>query len=144
MRMETAGGLLAPAYALSRFPEFSLYGDGRVTTGGPQIQIYPGPALPNVRVTMVSPPGVLAILRAAQAAGLLGPDRHFTTRGIADAPTTTFTVISDGKRHVTSVYGLGLQPSGDTSAQERRARASLLALQGKLSNLSSWLPKGSV
>jgi hypothetical protein len=144
VRVETAGGLLAPAYALSRFPEFSLYGDGRVLTGGPQIQIYPGPALPNIRVTKVSEAGVQAILRAARGAGLLGPDRRFADGSVADAPTTTFTVVAAAGRHVTSVYALGMQASDQMSASERRARASLLALQAKLSNLTSWLPKGSL
>jgi len=145
LRVETGGGLLSPASALSRVPEFSLYGDGRVITEGAQIQIYPGPALPNLRVTPVSKEAVSAILRAAGSAGLLGPDRRYAMAPVADAPTTTFTVVAGGRRHVTSVYALGFDvPAGQVPADERRARVALAAFRTKLSSLGSWLPAGSI
>ena len=137
LRVETTGGLLSPASALSRVPEFSLYGDGRVITEGAQIQIYPGPALPNLRVTPVSKEAVSAILRAAGSAGLLGPDRRYAMAPIADAPTTTFTVVAGGRRHVTSVYALGFDvPAGQVPADERRARVALAAFRGRESQAS--------
>jgi hypothetical protein len=145
LRLETAGGLLSPAYALSRFPELTLYGDGRVITDGPQVEIYPGPALPNVRVVKISEEAVQAILRAARAAGLLGPDRHILNPRIADAPTTTFTVVAAGRRHVISANALGMDAGlhGARVSEEDRIRAALFAFQGKLSTLESWLPNGS-
>ncbi len=145
LRVETAGGLLAPGYALTQIPEFSLYGDGRLVRPGPMIEIYPGPALPNLLVTSISEGGIQAILRAAGAAGLLGADRRYSMPTVSDAPTTTFTVISGGTRHVVSAYALGVTagPAGQMSQGESRARAALVAFQGKLASLGSWLPAGS-
>jgi hypothetical protein len=144
VRVDTSGGLVAPATALSPLPEFSLYGDGQVITEGPQIEIYPGPALPNVRSTRLTENGVQAILRAARSAGLLGPDRRIGFPPLADAPVTTFTVVAAGSRHVVAVYGLGMTPAANTSQSDRRARAALVAFRSKVLDLASGLPKGSV
>ena len=147
LRVEAAGGLLAPAAALTQVPEFSLFGDGRVITAGPQIEIYPGPALPNLRVTTISQDAIQVILQAARAAGLFGPDRHYLSAVVADAPTTTFTLVAAGVRHVISANALGVDtghPSGQMSEQERLARVALQAFRAKLSNLATWLPKGSI
>jgi hypothetical protein len=146
LRVETAGGFVAPAYALTQIPEFSLYGDGRLVRPGPMMEIYPGPALPNLLVTSVSEDGIQAILRAAGAAGLLGADRRYSMPVVSDAPTTTFTVVTGGVRHVVSAYALGVTagPGGQMSDEESRARAALVSFQAKLSSLGSWLPAGSV
>jgi len=126
-----------------QFPSFSLFGDGRVVVQGPQIEIYPGPALPNLLVRDVSEEGVQAILEAARVAGLLGEDRHYDNQRIADASTTTFTVNAEGKRHVVSAYALfeGEEAAG---SDDREAREALIDFQSKLSTLESWLPQGSV
>src|SRR5262245_18411153 len=47
LRVEVTGRCVPPQVTLSELPQFSLYGDGRVITTGPVIQIYPAPALPN-------------------------------------------------------------------------------------------------
>ena len=60
--MDVGGGFVAPSYSLKPVPAFSLYGDGRLIIEGPQIEIYPGPALPNLLVTRISEDGVQAIL----------------------------------------------------------------------------------
>ena len=145
LRIDVAGGFLAPEAQLRQLPVFALYADGRLIVPGPQIEIYPGPALPNLQVRTVSPAGVEAILAAAKAAGLFGPDRHYDTLRVADAPTTTFTLARDGIRHTVSVQALGiLQPTQDEPADEVRARAKLSGLQSKLGDLSSWLPAGTL
>jgi hypothetical protein len=81
LRMEIGGGLVAPGWILSQLPLVSVYGDGRVITQGPQIEIYPGPALPNLLVSRVSEDGLQQILAAARDAGLVGPDASYRTRG---------------------------------------------------------------
>jgi hypothetical protein len=144
LRIDTVGGFLAPQALLRQLPVFALYSDGRLVVPGPQIEIYPGPALPNLQVRTVSPEGIQAILAAAKAAGLLGPDRHYDAIRVADAPTTIFTVLADGVRHTVSVQALGTEQSPDASPEEIAARAKLSALQSKLSDLSSWLPAGSL
>jgi hypothetical protein len=147
LKVITGGGFVAPATHYKELPSFALYGDGRLITQGAQIEIYPGPALPSLQVTSITEAGVQAILEAAKAAGLLGPDRSYDFQNISDAPTTKFTVDAAGGAHVMSVYALyeaagagGQGPSPD----EVQARQALSAFLTKLGDLKSWLPQGSV
>lgn len=141
LRIDVGGGLLPPRVSLREAPAFSLLGDGRIVVPGPQIEIYPGPALPNLQVRTVSEEGVQAILAAAQKAGLLGPDRRYDDGRTADASTTTFTVVAGGGRHVVSVYALGLESPDESYPSDR---STLAAFYGKLTGLESWLPAGSL
>jgi hypothetical protein len=143
LRMDVGGGFVAPAYELRRIPTWSLFGDGRIITEGPQIEIYPGPALPSVQVQTISEEGIQAILEAAEAAGLLGPDRTYGQGCVADAPTTTFTVSADGIKHVVSAYALGMVP-GSCPGEDTEARGKLARFSTKLSDLAGWLPNGSL
>ncbi|MEW6058695.1 MAG: hypothetical protein AB1551_00880 [Actinomycetota bacterium] len=143
LRVETGGGFVAPAWALKQIPQLSLYGGGRLITQGPQIEIYPGPALPNLVAETVSEGGVQAILEAAQKAGLMGPDAHYECAGIFDAPTTTFTLFAAGEKHVVSAYALGMD-QGTCEGSDVEARSKLAVFQANLSDLSNWLPQGSV
>ncbi|MDQ3870174.1 MAG: hypothetical protein M3301_00985 [Chloroflexota bacterium] len=142
VRISTSGGLLPAEARLSELPVASLYGDGQLITLGPRIAIYPGPAMPNLQVTKLSSAGTERILAAAAAAGLLGPNRHYDYPGIADAPTTTFTVFAGGARHDVSAYALteGSDP-GRLTESDRRARGALLSFQRQLTDPRSWLGK---
>ncbi|OGN83425.1 MAG: hypothetical protein A2X23_04700 [Chloroflexi bacterium GWC2_73_18] len=133
LRIDIGGGLMGPGWALTHLPIFSLFGDGRIVTEGPQIEIYPGPALPNLQQTRISEAGIQRILEAARDAGLLGPDAHYDWPGIMDAPTTTFTVVAGGARHVVSAYAL-FEGSGGNDA-----RAALRAIYEQLTDFRSWL-----
>ena len=144
IRIDVGGGFVAPQTHLREVPIFALYADGRLVVPGPQIELYPGPALLNLQVRTVSSQGIQAILDAARAAGLLGPDRRYDEMRVADAPTTTFTVVADGIRHTVSVQALGFEPAPGASAEESEARAKLSALQSKFTDLQSWLPAGSL
>jgi hypothetical protein len=146
LRVELVGGFVAPQAQLLRFPQFSLYGDGTVVTEGAQIEIYPQPALPPLLATPVDDQGMQAILRAAQRAGLAGPDATYDAVRVPDAPDTVFTLNLGGKRHTVTVTALGMSAGSATGvpADERRARAVLQALTGRLADLRSWLPPGSV
>jgi hypothetical protein len=143
LRVDTAGGFVPPQVLLTRTPDFSLFGDGTVVTSGPVAEIYPGPALPNLLQRTLTEDGIQRVLRAAARAGLLGPDRRFDTMTISDAPTTVFTLFANGRRHVLSVYALGMAGSRGMSADERQARRALLGLDRRLSGLTSWIPSGS-
>lgn len=143
LRMDTAGGLVPPSYYLRQIPAWSLYGDGRLVTQGPQIEIYPPPALPNLLVTQISEDGVQAILRAARDAGLMGPDADYPYRCITDAPTTTFTLVAEGETHVISAYALG-ENQGPCAGADTQARNELAAFQAELTDLRRWLPQGSL
>ncbi len=161
LRVSTDGGLVAPGVILTHIPEFSLYGDGRVITVGPQIAIYPGPALPNLLLQRVSQAGVQRILEAARTAGLLGADRQIDFPGIMDAPTTTLTVVAGGSTHVTRVYALGIDGgtaapggaggssvgrsgAGGPGAADAAARRAISGFRARLDDLGAWLGRGVV
>lgn len=143
VRWEYAGGFVPIQYELSRIPSWSLYGDGRVIVEGPQIEIYPGPALPNLLVFRLSEDGVQAILRAAREAGLMEGDAHYPMPCVADAPTTVFTVTAEGRTSVVRADALDLGPTSCPGVDEE-ARAKLAGFQRKLGDLASWLPEGSI
>jgi hypothetical protein len=142
LRMDVGGGFVAPSYSLRQIPAFSLYGDGSLITEGPQIEIYPGPALPNLLVQTISEDGVQAILAAAKDAGLLGPDHSYDYMTVSDAPTTTFTVNADGSTHVISAYALAMGQGN--AGPDKAPLDALAAFAAKLGDLSSWLPNGAV
>ncbi len=140
LRISTDGGFVAPGQVLTRIPEFSLFGDGTVVTVGPQIAIYPAPALPNLQRQMVSEAGVQRILEAAREAGMFGVDRQIDFPGIMDAPWTTFTLVADGATHVTRVYAMGAgEGAPGSSAGADIARQALADLRAKLTGLDAWL-----
>ncbi len=143
LRWELVGGFVAPEALLSRVPAFSLYGDGTLITEGPQIEIYPGPALPNLQVRTVSEEGIQAILAAARDAGLTRGDARYPYPCIADAPDIRLTVVAGGRTSVVSATGLGVGESACPNA-DLRARARLAAFWAKLGELDRWLPDGSI
>jgi len=146
LRTAYEGGFVPYEFTLSSTPFWSLLGDGTLIVLGPQIEIYPGPALPNLVAMPVSEDGVQAILQAARDAGLLEGDAHYGDQCIADAATTVFTTNADGRTSVVSAYALDVgDPAGTCgSGQDADARAKLAAFQAKLTDLQSWLPEGSL
>jgi hypothetical protein len=140
------GGFVPYGYTLGSTPFWSLFGDGTLIVPGPQIEIYPGPALPNLTATPVSEEGIQAILEAARDAGLMDGDASYVDMCIADAATTVFTTSADGTTTVVSAYALGMGEPAGTCGNEKdaEARAKLAAFQAKLTELRSWLPNGSV
>ena len=137
LQVATGGGFVPANFRLTELPSISLYGDGTLIAQGPQIAIFPGPAMPNLQVTRVTAAGMQRILRAARAAGLLGPGRHYDYPGIADAPTTTFTVTTEGGVvHKTSAYALGMDmDDARVPEADRRGRQLLAAFQEDLSDV---------
>ena len=140
------GGFVAYGYTLGTTPFWSLFGEGTLIVPGPQIEIYPGPALPNLTATPVSEDGIQAILQAAEDAGLMDGDKNYVDMCISDAATTVFTTTADGTTSVVSAYALDAgQPSGTCGdGKDAAARAKLAAFQMKLTDLQSWLPAGSL
>jgi hypothetical protein len=136
LRVEIGGGFVPIEYALATLPSVSIYGDGRMIVQGPQIEIYPGPALPNLIQTRLSEERIQAILEAARDAGLLGGDAHYGFDCVADAATTTFTVAADGRLSVVSAYALDLGEPGDCPGADVEARAKLAKFQTRLGELT--------
>jgi len=144
LRMELVGGFVPVEHHLLRLPAFSLYGDGRVIVEGPVIEIYPGPALPNLQVTRLSEEAVQAILEAAREAGLMDGDASYDYPCVTDVPSTRFTVVAEGRTSVVEAYALGFDEGGACPNVDEEARAALVGFQRKLGDLRSWLPGGSV
>lgn len=128
MRIELTGGMLPPWMTLN--PTVVLYADGRLITEGPQIELYPGPALPNLVVTVLTPEGVAQVLEWAADAGLQGEDR-FLGQLMPDAPVTIFTVVRGDDVHITTVTDLSA-PDAEIAAVAR--------FQDVLLGIFQWLP----
>lgn len=145
LRVEYRGGFVPHEFMLSSMPLWSLLGDGTLIVTGPQIEIYPQPALPPLIRTPITEDGVQAILAAADDAGLMDGDKDYADMCIADAPTTVFTTNANDATSVISAYALESEPTDSCgSKQDANARARLAEFQAKLGDLRSWLPEGSV
>ena len=139
----TAGGFVPMEVSLTTLPGFTLAGDGSIYTPGPMIEIYPPPAVPAFQVQTVDEAGIQAILHPAKDAGLLEGDRSFQDMFVSDMPTTTFTVTADDVEHTTSVYALE-NGSEHYDEPQRSQLQKIERFNEKLSDLASWLPKGSL
>jgi hypothetical protein len=146
LRVAFQGGFVAPQVPLSRFPTFTLLGDGRVIVEGAQDTIYPGPALPTVLVRRLSEAGMQAVLGEVFDSGAFGSSGEF--RGarnvIMDAPDTVFTLRAGGREVTVVVYALNeFDTSGNTggvSADEVATYRALSHLKARLTTLDQWLP----
>jgi hypothetical protein len=145
LRFRYVGGFAPPSAHLMDMPVVSVYGDGTVIVPGPQLMIYPGPALPNLQRATITPAGMQVLLAAARDAGLLGPDAHYDLGGIMDASTAEFTLNAGGRVHTVSAYALmesgGREPempgTSDPAVADARARLSLF--RGQLASLEALL-----
>jgi len=145
LRFRYVGGFAPPSAHLMDLPVVSVYGNGTVIEPGPQLAIYPGPALPNLQRATISQAGMQILLAAARDAGLLGPDAHYDLGGIMDASTAEFTLNAEGGVHTVSAYALmeggGREPempgTDDPAVADARARLSLF--QGQLGSLEALL-----
>jgi hypothetical protein len=139
------GGYTPVEYQLTNFPFFSLYGDGTILTPGPQIEIYPGPALASIQQQTLTEEGVQTILQAALDAGLADA-KDMTDMGsvmVADAPETVFTIRTDDVDRTIRVYALselGTDRPQGMDKEEFAARLQLSELVKDLGELPSWLP----
>jgi hypothetical protein len=143
LRIEDKGGFAPADIRLTSIPMVSLFGDGRVVTIGPQIEIYPAPALPNFISRTVREAGIQAILAAAKESGLMAGNRHLDNPMVADASTTVFTIKAGGKQHVVEVVALGDAVAG-AGGNDPAFRKRLVEFRDLLTDLGRWLPKGSV
>ena len=136
LRIEQYGGFAGPELTLGRLPQVSVYADGRVIAPGPQIMIYPGPALPNLQVGRIDRAKLTGLVN--RAAELVRAGADVGEPAIADAPTTRITVADQGILRSLDVVGLPEAPPDDprlTPAQ-RTARAKLAAFATDVAELS--------
>jgi len=147
VRVAWTGGFVPYEHMFTSLPRFTLFGDGRVIVEGPQIEIYPGPALPNLQVRRLTEEGIQSVLFRIAETGQLDESHSWNaaTQFIADASSTVFTVRADHRDVIVDVYGLGLlaDPVGGSLTvpeAERQAHETLASLEADLMDLESWIP----
>jgi hypothetical protein len=146
LRVAFQGGFVGLDVLLSRFPTFTLLGEGRVIVEGAQDMIYPGTALPAVLVRRLNEAGMQAVLAEVLDSGAFGSSGEF--RGaqnfITDSADTVFTLRAGGREVTVVVYALNeLVTSGNTggvSAHEVATYRALSHLKAQLTTLDQWLP----
>ncbi|MEU0559844.1 hypothetical protein [Dactylosporangium sp. NPDC006015] len=142
LRVDVSGGMVPVAMTVTEVPTLSVYGDGRVVTNGPVIEIYPGPALPNVQLQRISTADVAKLVDRAVDAGV-GKQADFGMPNVADAPTTHIMVRTAAGEQVSDVPALGIGED-ELSGSQRAARDRLKRLVEALTDLPSTLGKGAV
>lgn len=142
LRIDVSGGLVPVAMTVTEVPNLSVYGDGRVVTSGPVIEIFPGPALPNVQVQQISTADVAKLVDRAVDAGI-GKQADFGMPNVADAPTTHVMVRTAAGEQVSDVPALGIGEDALNNSQ-RAARQRVQRLVEALTDLPSTLGKGAV
>lgn len=146
VRVGWTGGFVPYEWMFTSLPNFTLLGDGRVIVQGPAIDIYPGPALPNLQVRQLTEEGIQSVLFRIAETALFEESQSFTaaTQFIADANSTVFTVNADDRSAVVDVYALGfltddIGPPETVPQVERDAHATLLELEADLQALEAWI-----
>jgi hypothetical protein len=144
LRVDLVDGFIPREYLVTRLPIISVYGDGRVITEGPVIDIYPSPAMPNVLVRTVSPAGIRALITLALDHGV-GSGTDFGQPDVYDAPSTRFTVLTDEGLLVSSANALDYNEERDgLTAPQVSARRELRELLDDLSDLPRTLGPNAV
>ena len=141
LQVALIGGYTSVEELHGRLPEVTVYGDGRVFTQGPVAAVHPPSAWPDVQVTRLDPGRLPELVDRALAAGV-GEQSGLGPTGVVDAPSTRFTVQTDGGPVVREVDALqeGLTSPMLTDRQ-RSARTGLAALAGELTDLAG-VPEG--
>jgi hypothetical protein len=130
------GGFVTPESLLARLPIVVVYADGRVITQGPQIDIYPGPLMPNLQEQTLSADALARLIQIARDKDLL-KTIHYGMPGIADVPDTVLEINVDGQSYRISASALGHDApgAGDVDTEGRAA------LQGFIDALTG-IPAG--
>lgn len=119
------GGFMPVEGVFTQLPVVLVAGDGSRYAQGPQIEIYPGPLLPNVRVGDIGETGIQALLDLAAEHGLLTERGYESPDNVADAPDTVVTIHANGETYVHRAYALGI--GGLDGSAETGDRAELQA-----------------
>jgi hypothetical protein len=126
IRVDWEGGFVPPTVNLSRLPLVLVTADGRVITQGPQIDIWPGPLMPNLEVRTLTPEALADLLELARDTGLLG-DAQYELPTVADAPDTVLRITVDGTTFTVRATGLTEAPDDGAGlpTADRDGRAAL-------------------
>ncbi|HET7472072.1 MAG TPA: hypothetical protein VFJ71_03005 [Candidatus Limnocylindrales bacterium] len=135
LRIESGGGFVPIDFLATQAPTFTLYGDG-VIVFQPKVEAFPQPDAGGVtkgvpwRTAKLDEGQIQELLQFALGPGGLGGAREtYMANGVADAPSTIFTVHAGGLDKTVSVNALSeeTQPGPDAVA-----RAAFLKLASRL------------
>ncbi|MEQ8439332.1 MAG: hypothetical protein RIB65_17715 [Ilumatobacter fluminis] len=120
------GGFMTMEATFAQLPSLLVTGDAREFSLGPQIEIYPGPLLPNVQLADIGEAGIQELLALADEHGLLQDREYDADTNVADASDTVVTISANGETYVHRAYALGLG-GGPGMTEETGDRAELQA-----------------
>lgn len=120
VRIEHIGGFVPVRSLLTRVPQISIHGDGRVIMPGAVAEIFPGPLMHPMFVHRVGEGVLQEILDRALAEGLLEGDRELGNDTIADAATTRFIIQASGEIHQIDAYAF--EEGGENPGLRQRLR----------------------
>ena len=126
LQISSMGGFVPIDHDFAALPWLLVTGDGRVIQQGPQIEIYPGPLLPNVLQRTISEDGIQALLRLAEEHDLFRDVEYEDATNIADAPFTIVTISANGATYEHNAYALGLSGDGIETDEARASLASFV------------------
>jgi hypothetical protein len=131
LRAEQAGGFTAPAFQMTRVPEFTLYGDGTVLYQLPYDQDDAAPiGPPRLAVARLSAEQVDALLAFAINAGGLGTAKpQYINPLVADAPDTIFTIATDDVTKTVTAQALGMADDPNNPDATNPDAAAIKALK---------------
>src|SRR5574340_785540 len=139
LRYGQAGWLTASSQAaLDQVPLFSLFGDGTAVYATQAAEVASGrPPLLRARLSADQIDALLAF--ALDAGGLRAARPSYDLPGVADAPTTTFTVDAGAVEKTVRVYALGIP---GPAATDDAARSEFVRLADKLSDFAAVVADG--
>jgi hypothetical protein len=114
LTVEDVGGFVPIEFMLNRPPRLTVTVDGSAIVQGPQIEIYPGPLMPNLGVAQLDEETLTFAFEEIVTLGFPEITREVNDEAsntVADAPTTVVTFYDNKGAHVFSVYALGIGQS---------------------------------
>ena len=108
--IEVGGGFVPQGHDFRQPPTSVIYSDGQTFAPGAITLQYPGPAVLPVTRGKLTDAQIEQVAEAAEKAGLTGEPRDYGQPPVADAPTTTITVVIDGQTRTASIEALQEAP----------------------------------
>lgn len=135
-QVDTGGGFVPYAVALTDLPELTIYGDGRAFVpsdiDGDTYRL--GHAY-GMQLGQVSASGLAALVRDAHQSGLLGDDVDFGSPNAVDLPSTVVRLASGDKVVESTVYALGTEDGTGGNGGRRGVDAGQAARRTELQAL---------
>ncbi len=146
LRMHVGGGFVPMEIALIETPAFTLFGDNTVIfrPSPPQGHIF-DPSAPQaayVKATMNADQVDALLTYALNQGGLLDAREDYSNIGIADAPSTTFTINAGGVDKQVLIAALGFDSGPEAVDAADRAKFAVLA--DLLDSFDTEVAKGNV